>query len=87
LFDFTQRGAGENPAPFFKMKACLSFDLDDPQDAYNHMMASNAINMAIAMWSLDRWLEQQNKRQFKLVRQRLREELENEGLIWDNLHR
>jgi hypothetical protein len=69
------------------MKACLSFDLDDPQDAYNHMMASNAINMAIAMWSLDRWLEQQNKRQFKLVRQRLREELENEGLIWDNLHR
>lgn len=87
MFNFSQREAARYRFPFLLMKACLSFDLDEPDDAYNHMMASNAINLSIAMWRLDMWLEQKDEGPFDLVREKLRNELLEVGLVWENIHR
>ena len=42
-------------------KATLEFDLNDPDDAANHLRAINARRLCMAINDFDRWLRQQIK--------------------------
>ena len=38
------------------MKATLEFDLDEGQDKTAHLRCVKAVNMAIALWDMDKYL-------------------------------
>ena len=76
------------------MKGILTFDLDDPDDARKHHLASRANELAAAIWNYDQdlrsWLKYGHKdftdsEALVNARTALHKKLEEYGLFMDDL--
>ena len=76
------------------MKGILTFDLDNPDDARKHHLASKADELALAIWDYDQqlrsWLKYghddfADNEALEKAREALHAELEDCGLCMDDL--
>lgn len=73
------------------MKAKLIFDLSDPDDRIEHQHAMNGSRLACAIHDYDQWLravakyEGKEKIDIGEARSKLRDFIEGQGLVFDNI--
>ena len=73
------------------MKAILEFDLDDPDDAANHLRCVSSTRLCMAISDFDVWLRDkikyEDREDLEEVREALNESLYNNAINMDELLR
>lgn len=78
------------------MKATLTFDLDEPEERTEHIRCIKAIDLSMAIYDLDQYLRAKTKYEsegmtsevydaYDLMREKLREILEERNISYDEL--
>ena len=71
------------------MRAELIFNLSDPDDVMAHKRCVKALDLALALWDIDQHLRWESKykdnEMAEVIREKLREIMDEYGLVFDDL--